>query len=73
MPDPTLIAADGDVIVPVTATAICGSDLHIYRGKIPGMETGAVLGHEFMAIVEEAGKAVTAVKRGDCVVVPFTI
>ena len=64
---------DDDVILRVTSTAICGSDLHIYRGKIPMMETGDILGHEFMGIVEDIGKKVANVKRGDRVVVPFTI
>ena len=64
VPDPSLIAAD-DIILRVTATAICGSDLHIYRGKIPAMEHGDILGHEFMGIVEEAGPGVTRVKVGD--------
>ena len=72
VPDPALVAAD-DIILRVTATAICGSDLHIYRGKIPTMEDGDILGHEFMGIVEEAGPAVTRVKRGDRVVIPFVI
>lgn len=71
-PDPTL-QADDDVILRVTATAICGSDLHLYRGKVPGMEAGDILGHEFMGIVEDAGPAVTRLKKGDRVVVPFTI
>ena len=70
--DPVLINSD-DVILRVTATAICGSDLHIYRGKFPGMETGDILGHEFMGVVEEVGASVFNVKRGDRVVVPFTI
>jgi len=70
--DPRLIE-DDDIILRVTATAICGSDLHIYRGKIPMMEKGDILGHEFMGVVEDAGRAVTSVKRGDRVVVPFTI
>ena len=70
--DPALVAAD-DIIVRVTATAICGSDLHIYRGKIPGMEAGDILGHEFMGIVEDTGPEVTRVKRGDRVVIPFVI
>jgi threonine dehydrogenase-like Zn-dependent dehydrogenase len=70
--DPRLIESD-DIILRVTATAICGSDLHIYRGKIPMMETGDILGHEFMGIVEDAGPAVVNVRRGDRVVVPFTI
>jgi threonine dehydrogenase-like Zn-dependent dehydrogenase len=60
-------------VLRVTATAICGSDLHIYRGKIPDMKTGDILGHEFMGIVEDAGRGVTRLKRGDRVVVPFTI
>jgi threonine dehydrogenase-like Zn-dependent dehydrogenase len=72
VPDPTL-QDDEDVIVRVTATAICGSDLHLYRGKVPGLRAGDVLGHEFMGIIEETGRAVTRLKRGDRVVVPFTI
>ena len=72
VPDPILQQED-DIVLRVTATAICGSDLHIYRGKIPGMETGDVLGHEFMGIVEEVGRGVTRVKKGDRVVIPFTI
>ena len=72
MPDPVL-QEDDDIILRVTSTAICGSDLHIYRGKIPMMETGDILGHEFMGVVEDAGKAVTNVKKGDRVVIPFTI
>ena len=72
MPDPVLEASD-DIILRVTATAICGSDLHIYRGKIPGMEDGDILGHEFMGIVEDVGPGVTRVKRGDRVVIPFVI
>ncbi|WP_077001203.1 zinc-dependent alcohol dehydrogenase [Variovorax sp. KK3] len=72
VPDP-VIAQDDDIILRVTATAICGSDLHIFRGKIPDMKSGDVLGHEFMGIVEDTGNAVTALKKGDRVVVPFTI
>jgi threonine dehydrogenase-like Zn-dependent dehydrogenase len=68
-----ILTNDDDILLRVTATAICGSDLHIYRGKIPGMKQGDILGHEFMGIVEDAGSAVTNVKRGDRVVVPFTI
>jgi threonine dehydrogenase-like Zn-dependent dehydrogenase len=45
-----------DAIVKITRTAICGSDLHLYDGFIPTMESGDVLGHEFMGIVEETGK-----------------
>lgn len=62
-----------DAILKVTRTAICGSDLHLYGGFIPTMEQGDVLGHEFMGIVEEVGAEVKNLKRGDRVVVPFTI
>ena len=72
VPDPILAEPD-DVILRVTATAICGSDLHIYHGKIPGMEHGDVLGHEFMGIVEDVGAGVTQLRKGDRVVVPFVI
>jgi threonine dehydrogenase-like Zn-dependent dehydrogenase len=72
VPDPVLKEAD-DILLRVTATAICGSDLHLFRGKVPGLEPGDVLGHEFMGIVEETGRGVTKLKRGDRVVVPFTI
>lgn len=72
VPDPVLQAPD-DVILRVTATAICGSDLHMFRGKMPAMKSGDILGHEFMGIVEEAGPAVTKVKKGDRVIVPFVI
>jgi threonine dehydrogenase-like Zn-dependent dehydrogenase len=72
VPDPVLMASD-DIILRVTATAICGSDLHIYRGKIPDMKDGDILGHEFMGIVEETGAGVTDLKRGDRVVIPFVI
>jgi len=72
VPDPVLQAPD-DIILRVTATAICGSDLHLYRGKIPGTEHGEIFGHEFMGEVVEAGSAVTSVAVGDRVVVPFVI
>ena len=72
VPDPIIEAPD-DIILRVTATAICGSDLHLYRGKIPTVEHGDIFGHEFMGIVEETGSAVTAVQRGDRVVIPFVI
>jgi threonine dehydrogenase-like Zn-dependent dehydrogenase len=72
VPDPVLMA-DDDVIIKVTATAICGSDLHIYRGKIPDMKHGDILGHEFMGVVQEAGRGVTQLQQGDRVVIPFVI
>ena len=73
VPDPEIKEAD-DIILRVTATAICGSDLHLYRGKIPTVEHGDIFGHEFMGIVEETGPAVTAVQRGDrvCAFLPNT-
>ena len=61
-----------DAIVRVTATAICGSDLHIYNGLLPGGKP-FVLGHEFMGVVEEVGRGVTNLQRGDRVIVPFPI
>ena len=70
--DDPQILSDRDVILRVTATAICGSDLHIYSGGIP-QPRPMVLGHEFMGVVEEAGKEVKNLKRGDRVVVPFPI
>ena len=62
-----------DVVVRITATAICGSDLHLYDGLMPTMKSGDILGHEPMGIVEEVGSSVTKLKKGDRVVVPFTI
>ncbi len=62
-----------DIILRVTMSTTCGSDLHIIDGFIPGMLPGDVLGHEFMGIVEEVGPAVKKVKRGDRVVVPSFI
>jgi len=72
VPDPQIVNP-GDAIIKVTSTAICGSDLHMYNGFIPTMEQGDVLGHEFMGEVVEVGRSVVRLKRGDRVVVPFTI
>lgn len=69
--DPKIEKPD-DIILKVTTTAICGSDLHIYDGFVPQLKD-MVLGHEFMGIVEEVGAEVTKLKKGDRVVVPFTI
>lgn len=66
------IKVSSDVILKVTATAICGSDLHIYSGGFPQPKP-MILGHEFMGIVEEVGKDVKNLKKGDRVVVPFPI
>lgn len=72
VPDPVIQQPD-DIILKITATAICGSDLHLYRGKVPGMKEGDIMGHEFMGVVVDAGPAVTHLKKGDRVVVPFVI
>src|SRR3954467_3640973 len=72
VPDPSIQESD-DIILRVTATAICGSDLHLYRGKIPLVKDGDILGHEFMGIVEDTGSAVTRVRKGDRVIIPFVI
>ena len=69
--DPT-IQDTQDVIVKITSTALCGSDLHLYQGNIP-LPIGYVIGHEPMGIIEEVGKNVTKVKKGDRVVIPFTM
>jgi threonine dehydrogenase-like Zn-dependent dehydrogenase len=72
VPDPKLISPR-DVIVHVSLTAICGSDLHLYDGYIPTMERGDILGHEFMGDVVEVGREVKNLKKGDRVVIPFAI
>lgn len=69
--DPQIENQD-DIILKVTSTAICGSDLHIFSGGIP-QPRPMVLGHEFMGIIEEVGKGVTHLKPGDRVVVPFPV
>ena len=72
VPDPT-IQEPTDAIIRITSTAICGSDLHLYELMGPYLHRGDILGHEPMGIVEEVGSAVTNIKRGDKVVVPFNI
>ncbi|KUO58603.1 MAG: glutathione-dependent formaldehyde dehydrogenase [Gracilibacter sp. BRH_c7a] len=72
MTDP-IIEKDDDIILKVTSTAICGSDLHLYHGMIPNMPQDFILGHETMGIVEEVGKGVKSLNKGDRVIVPFPI
>ena len=72
VPDPKIINPR-DIVVRITRTAICGSDLHLYDGYIPTMEQGDILGHEFMGEVVEVGREVRNLKKGDRVVVPFPI
>lgn len=62
-----------DIIIQITATGICGSDLHLYDGITPTMDEGDVIGHEPMGIVVEVGSEVKKFKKGDRVVVPFVI
>jgi S-(hydroxymethyl)glutathione dehydrogenase/alcohol dehydrogenase len=71
VPDPQILDPR-DIILKVTSTAICGSDLHILSGAVPQKED-LIMGHEFMGIVEEVGAAITNLRRGDRVVVPFPI
>lgn len=71
VPDPEIVNPR-DAIIRVTSTAICGSDLHLYDGYIPGMRAGDIVGHEFMGEVVETGASST-LQRGQRVVVPFTI
>ncbi|MBX2993327.1 MAG: glutathione-dependent formaldehyde dehydrogenase [Bdellovibrionaceae bacterium] len=70
--DPRILSG-GDVIVKVTTSAICGSDLHLYDGYIPTMKKGDILGHETMGEVVEAGPMVKKLKVGDKIVIPFDI
>ncbi|MFC6768240.1 zinc-dependent alcohol dehydrogenase [Natrinema soli] len=72
VPEPEIVNPS-DAIIEVTATAICGSDLHLYNGRMPGMREGDVLGHEPMGEVVEVGSEVETLEEGDRVVVPFTI
>ena len=72
VPDPT-IQQPTDAIVRITSTAICGSDLHLYKVLSMYMEEGDILGHEPMGVVEEVGSEVTNIRPGDRVVLPFNI
>jgi len=72
VPEPKILN-NRDALIKITLTAICGSDLHLYDGYIPTMKKGDILGHEFMGEVLEVGKDVPNLKKGDRVVVPFTI
>jgi threonine dehydrogenase-like Zn-dependent dehydrogenase len=71
VPDPEIVNPR-DAILRVTSTAICGSDLHLYDGVIPGMKAGDILGHEFMGEVVDVG-SMSSLRQGQRVVVPFTI
>jgi threonine dehydrogenase-like Zn-dependent dehydrogenase len=68
VPDPSIVNPH-DAIVRVTSTAICGSDLHLYNGYVPGMKAGDILGHEFMGEIVATGRACESVKVGDRVIV----
>jgi S-(hydroxymethyl)glutathione dehydrogenase/alcohol dehydrogenase len=70
--DPKIEKKD-DIIVRITSTAICGSDLHLIHGMIPNLEEDYIIGHEPMGVVEEIGSEVTKVKKGDRVIIPFTM
>src|SRR5213082_121176 len=72
VPEPT-IQDPTDAIVRLTASAICGTDLHMVRGTLPGMKSGTVLGHEGVGVVEEVGKGLRNLRPGDRVVIPSTI
>ncbi len=72
VPSPTIQKAD-DIIVRVTSTAICGSDLHLIHDMVPNIAQNYIIGHEPMGIVEEVGSSVTKLKKGDRVIVPFNV
>ena len=72
VPDAT-IKEPTDAVVRLTASAICGTDLHFVRGTFPGVKPGTILGHEGVDIVEEVGRGVRNLKRGDRVVIPSTV
>src|SRR5689334_24325655 len=67
------IQAPTDAVVKITASAICGTDLHMIRGTLPGMAPGTILGHEGVGIVEQVGPDIRNLRPGDRVVIPSTI
>ena len=71
-PKPKVIE-DRDVIIKVTGSTVCGSDLHLLHGSVVELEKGDILGHEFCGVVDEVGSAVSKVKKGDRVVASFQI
>jgi threonine dehydrogenase-like Zn-dependent dehydrogenase len=72
VPEPKL-QKQSDAVIRITSSAICGTDLHFIRGTAPGMKEGRILGHEAVGIVEEVGKSVRNLRKGDRVVVPSTV
>lgn len=72
VPDAKIIHRE-DMVLRITTTTICGSDLHFYHGFVPSLQRGSVIGHEAVGIVEEVGPDVVKVKKGDKVVIPFNV
>jgi threonine dehydrogenase-like Zn-dependent dehydrogenase len=73
VPDPTIVDPT-DVVLKITTSAVCGSDLHQYHGRGGALvQPGSVMGHEFMGVVDEVGAGVTTLARGDRVIVPFSV
>ena len=72
VPDPK-VGSPTDAIIRLTSSAICGTDLHMVRGTMPGMQPGTILGHEGVGFIEDVGPEVRNFKKGDRVLVPSTI
>jgi len=72
VPDPRIVDPT-DAVLRITTSAVCGSDLHQYHGRVAGLDPGIVMGHEFMGVVEEVGAAVRQIRKGDRVLAPFSI
>jgi glutathione-independent formaldehyde dehydrogenase len=66
------LKAPTDALLRVTSSGICGSDLHMYDSRTP-LKKGTVVGHEIMGVIEKIGEAITSIKQGDRVVLPFNI